>query len=342
MKQMRLFEKNLPEAEPRKRRGWLTWLKIILSGALLYLLYHVGFIRLEDLRSAANNPWLLAAASALVLGSLPLLCLRWYVLLKGLGVQLSFMTILYIWCAGYLGNFFLPGSAGGDAVRLAYLAVRAKGQRSLSMLTVIVDRYLSLIGLFTVALIFVPLRWNLILAIPALQLLTLSALGLFIGGVVVLAAALFLSLSISNYLYKRKWQDKGIAKRIFLKLWEALLAYRNKPLPLLYCWVITIGCQIMLVGSIALIGTAMGNDTLQLEEYAFISSFATLANVLPLTPGGLGIGEAAFAQIAKLVSQPNAVGGYASILLGFRAVSFIVSVLTTLLVLAAIRPRKQR
>jgi uncharacterized protein (TIRG00374 family) len=329
---------KLPAAA-QKRRPLLIAVKLAAAAVILFLLYRLDLIRFQDLGAALENPWPLAGAAMCILISLPLLCLRWFVLLRGLGVNITFASALYIWCLSFFSNFFLPGGAGGDAVRLACLAVWAKGQRAPAMLTVVVDRYLSLISLFTIALVFIPWRYEQIMGSPVLQALSLTALALFAGGAALLILALFCSRALNRFLLKRKWQEKNLFKRTLVRLWEAVVVYRDRPGPLLACWGISIVSQIFTVTSVILVGRAMGNQVLQVQDYAFIVSFAALANVLPITPGGLGVGEAAFAQLSLLVHPAHSSQGYASIFLGFRAVSFLVSILSTLTYIVIGKPK---
>jgi uncharacterized membrane protein YbhN (UPF0104 family) len=162
---------------------------------------------------------------------------------------------------------------------------------------------------------------------------------LFAGGAALLVLALFWSRAINRFLLKRKWQEKNLFKRTLVRLWEAVVVYRDRPGPLLACWGISIVSQVLTVTSVILVGRAMGNQVLQVQDYAFIVSFAALANVLPITPGGLGVGEAAFAQLSLLVHPTHSSQGYASIFLGFRAVAFMVSTLCTLTYIVIGKPK---
>ena len=51
---------------------------------------------------------------------------------------------------------------------------------------------------------------------------------------------------------------------------------------------------------------------------------ANIANTIPLTPGGLGIGEGAFDQVCRMLESKPSGAAYGSIFLAFRTATIIV------------------
>jgi hypothetical protein len=60
-------------------------------------------------------------------------------------------------------------------------------------------------------------------------------------------------------------------------------------------------------------------------DYVFATSLTLVANALPLTPNGIGIGEAAFDQICRWLEHVPTGAPYSSIFFAFRAVLVGVS-----------------
>lgn len=85
------------------------------------------------------------------------------------------------------------------------------------------------------------------------------------------------------------------------------------------------------VGPIVLIAEAMAFTGPSPGDYAIAGIYALLANSLPLTPGGLGIGEGAFASACLLLAPQATRAAYGTIFLAFRCV-FILSTLPGLLI----------
>jgi len=61
-----------------------------------------------------------------------------------------------------------------------------------------------------------------------------------------------------------------------------------------------------------------------LLDVAVAAPLAMVANILPFTPGGLGIGETAFALICRWLAPSIISAPYAGIFFAFRAVSMVM------------------
>src|SRR5208282_678966 len=61
-----------------------------------------------------------------------------------------------------------------------------------------------------------------------------------------------------------------------------------------------------------------------LVDVSFAAPLAMVVNFLPVTPGGLGVGEAAFNQICDWLAPSAGIAPYASIFFAFRAVSMVI------------------
>ncbi|MBV9739970.1 MAG: flippase-like domain-containing protein, partial [Hyphomicrobiales bacterium] len=89
-------------------------------------------------------------------------------------------------------------------------------------------------------------------------------------------------------------------------------------------WALSMLLHIFSCGAIAALGVWSGIGHLGWAGYALAGAVSMLANVLPLTPGGIGVGELAFAYICRLLSG-DGVSPFATILLVFRALTALVS-----------------
>jgi uncharacterized membrane protein YbhN (UPF0104 family) len=75
--------------------------------------------------------------------------LRWHILLKSAGVDISFSRSSMLTFTGLFASNFLPTTIGGDVVRLAGL-MKYKYNRAISLASLVADRLIGLIGmLFT-------------------------------------------------------------------------------------------------------------------------------------------------------------------------------------------------
>ena len=135
--------------------------KLALVGGILYYLISSDRLNLERLLLLADSPDLLALIlSVLIMLVVPLAALRWWLLLRALGLQVSPQrTFLLTW----IGNFFnstLPGAVSGDVVK-GYYIIKAQAEegRTQAFMTLLIDRFVGLFGLIIIS--FFSLLWNL-------------------------------------------------------------------------------------------------------------------------------------------------------------------------------------
>src|SRR5262249_21912408 len=87
---------------------------------------------------------------------------RWYLLVRAVGLPFTVTNALRLGMVGYYFNTFLPGSVGGDIVKAAFLA-REQSRRTVAVATVLMDRVLALwafVGYVAVAgSVFWALGW---------------------------------------------------------------------------------------------------------------------------------------------------------------------------------------
>ena len=134
--------------------------------------------------SWALSGW--ALSGFLIIG----LALRWQMFVRQQEITIPFLTIFYLTWAGQFFNSVLPGSTGGDVVKIYQLCRLAPDRKAAAAATVLVDRLTALIALLAIAggafLIYpAPLSF---LAVPALPATTILGYG---AGLLLLAAVGF-------------------------------------------------------------------------------------------------------------------------------------------------------
>jgi uncharacterized protein (TIRG00374 family) len=308
-------------------------LRLALGVAAIMALIGTGHITLDALTGALGRPDLLALAAFLLLALVPLSALRWLVLLHALDFKVSFAWTVRVIMITLFFSTFLPGAYGGDAVRVA-MAYRHAG-RGLSRLTfsVLVDRLLGLLALATIGLCLLPelhARFNrggyfLPLALLIVLIVGACAFGLFLGE----RTASWLA-RLPRFL----WSVHHVVRASV----DALHSYARKWPSMLGLFALSVLMFLMLLESIRLLGIAMHFDTLSVSQYYSAGALAMIANSLPLTPGGLGVGEAAFAQVAHLLEARPSQASYATVFLAMRVLNALIGMLG---VLPYIADRKQ-
>jgi uncharacterized membrane protein YbhN (UPF0104 family) len=144
------------------KKTFLTILQLAVTGALLYWVFHDPAVRIAMARDIqeANKRWIVAAILAYIVVEVAAV-LRWRILLKVQGINLSTPRIAGLFLIGMFYNQFLPGGTGGDVVKTYLLWKETPGKKPGALLAVLFDRMIGLIALITITgvLIFLRYRW---------------------------------------------------------------------------------------------------------------------------------------------------------------------------------------
>jgi uncharacterized protein (TIRG00374 family) len=306
-----------------KRETLFSLTRVILAVAILALLSHYDIVAFEDLLLLKDAPGALAEAAVMILLTYPLAALRWKVLLDALAVQLRFVVVFRILSIGVFFNTFLPGGTSGDLVKAGYLWGNAPGQRAEAMVALLADRIVATIGLAIVALIFLGLRWDVVVIQPALLTMAVIMAGAVAGG---------LGLWAIGMLGVGRWGDRlsgwregrGRLRALTWRVIKAVETYQGRPGALLVAVAAAVLAHLLSVGALAVIGITLDGISLGFVDFALAGPVSFLTNLIPLTPGGLGLGEAAFAQICRLMAAAEPAVAYGTIFFAFRSLSACV------------------
>lgn len=300
-------------------RGFLIKLGIGVAGLVLLVKY--GSIDLDVLAKATERPGLLVLAFICILATVPIAAWRWWLLLNGLKFSLSLSWSINATFISLFFHTFLPGAHGGDLVRLA-LAYRAVGG-GFSQLTfsVLVDRMAGLVSLLVLGLLMLP-------ALPSAyagQFAWVAAIFLA-AGIALLAFAVRSGDWFVGLFARFPGRIGRVLAQISNDLLTALRAYWTQPGRLAVALVVSIAQYLLILLALFLLGSAMGFTTLSWIGYGIAGVWSMIANSLPITPGGIGVGEAAFAHVAIALTQSQADSSYGTVFLAFRVLTIIIGI----------------
>ncbi|MFQ3651051.1 MAG: lysylphosphatidylglycerol synthase transmembrane domain-containing protein [Gemmataceae bacterium] len=262
---------------------------------------------------------LLLAALGIYGVALVLTLLRWYLLVRALGLSLSLVEAFRFGLIGIFFNTFLPGAVGGDIIKAAALA-RAQVRRTASVATVLMDRAIALWALvWFVALLggsawclgwlegprsstaFTILRFAWILA-------GVSGLGwLLLGYLPARRADRF-----AERLTRLPWVGNAAAE-----FWRSVWMYRNRQatiaLVMLITWVGQVGfLSSFYLGLMAFWSPVMGPVPSYVQHFLLVPMGLVMQALVP-TPGGAGGGEWSFGALYLLFGAAEANGVLASL-----------------------------
>ena len=325
--------------EGRTPSRWPALLiKAALGVALLAALIYWGQIDLRTMAGLGEVPGAVLGCMALVALTWVLGALRWLILLRALGISIPFIDLFYFINIAATLNVFLLGSTGGDAARILYVW-RAMGRKSgRAAISVFADRALGLLGLIAIALVFTAFNWHWMRHVPPL-----AALGTFLllafAASAIATGALFLAPRSVRRLVERLSPWPRVAKLVMHAI-DVARMIRTAPVALLTSFTIAVLVQVCSVLALLVIAEAVNIGRLSVSDYMFAAPIALVANALPLTPNGLGVGEVAFDQICRWLEPIPTAAAYSSIFFAFRSVSALVS-LSGFVTFAVYRPRRQ-
>jgi len=171
----------------RVKKTILTLFQASVTLVILFFVFRDPTKRaamVHDIRNA-DPMWLVAGFVAY--GLVELVCaLRWYLLLRVQGINLSPIRMGMLMLIGVFFNYLIPGGAGGDVVKIFYLLKETPGKSSAAVLSVLVDRLIGLMGLVVMSAVLIMTRWSWITSTPQTSKAvwaTLIILGSAVSGV---------------------------------------------------------------------------------------------------------------------------------------------------------------
>jgi glycosyltransferase 2 family protein len=273
------------------RRVFGFFVRLAIAGVLLAYLAKSGMIDARAL-SRPFTAWPIAlVAVALILVDVSLMALRLSWLFRPIGLRLPWAKSFQVTLVSFFFAQFLPGATGGDLARLFYVAKDYKGRRSEILTVSLFDRAVGMLSLLVMPLLCAPAFAGLIRATPALRALLISAAVLAALLVAGFLACLYfqshmerLAHAVFGFLPWKDWHGQII---------RTIASYRHHVGTVAAALGISIVANSLLVIVMVLAVFVLNPAGLE-AKIALIVPLGFIANCLPFTPGGLGIGEEAF------------------------------------------------
>ncbi len=267
----------------------------VASWAINWVLAQSGANLQHEFRNC-NWGWLLLALVLTGLGT-ALSSYRWASLLALQKVVISQWAAFRLTMIGVFFNLFGLGGVGGDVFKAVYVRQHAGSRTPEAVLSILVDRILGLLGLFTVALATFPFCWSdLVHGSPLIKSLVGFVIGLSLvggGGVtLVLSRDRWLPAPTKEWL---KSLSRYLPPRVALvagKLIRSLDLYRDQVPQLLKALLISSAIHTVATFTVVCIGKAFHIEDVPLRFYFLGVQVANTISVVPITPGGLGSRDA--------------------------------------------------
>lgn len=292
---------SYPTAAAAARKHSVLWtiVRLAVGVGLLAYLWHSRLIDFGALTKLITAWPVTLAALALIFFDIFLMSLRLCWLFRPQGLRLLLGSSLKLNLVSSFFATFLPGAAGGDLAKLYYAARENQGRRAEIVTTIAFDRVVGMFSLLLLPLLFAPFFVPLIRSVRALQILlaitALLAAGMLAVFLLCLSGGSWISCLAGRFA---RWMPVA-ARQLPERVVASIAVYRGKSGLLFAALASSLVCNLTLIATTALAILLFAPQSLALKM-CLVVPMGDVANSLPLTPGGLGVGETAFSALFKI------------------------------------------
>lgn len=300
------------------RRAIFGVLRLLLGVVLVAYLWWSGILDWKALAGLFRHWELTGLAVALSLVVVVLISYRGCVLMRARGFQLTLPAAIRLTVLGMFFNTCLPGFSGGDAMRIYFAIEGMEGRRAEVATVLLFDRVMGMLALMMLPLLALPFFPNLARLDQVAQVVIagVALAVLVIGGGTVLCLTPLLARPIQRIGFLAPGRRGHLLRRMY----DTIHGYRTRPLALVLALVVALVGHVAALGIFSLTLEAVRPGAFRPELF-LLAPVGFVANIVPLTPGGLGVGETAMSQLFSLADMEGGAEG----LLGFRLAVLVVS-----------------
>lgn len=247
---------------------------------------------------------------------------RWYRLNSIQSIPLSLRKTILFAYIGFSFNTLLPGSIGGDLYRFYYIIKKIPEFKDKVALSIIIDRIIGLTALLLIIAFLLP--WY----VKIFNKQLIEGCLVLLSVIIVVAVGLFFLVKFSKSRIQNTVMDNTTLNKLAIRIKDMshiACNYRKAKYIFMENIITSIIAQLLL-----LIGTLMLMHSMQLPYPSFLNCLLALiitqvVNLIPITPGGLGVGEVAFASILLLL-DPHVIAPYATVFCALRMLMIIACI----------------
>ena len=283
---------NPPKIKSVARKYLFTTLKVLFAVALIAWIIKRGGLDPNALKIALE-PKAFAIFTLLVFLQILMANARWLVLLRGQGFDATTKQTLPLTFMGIFFNYAMPGSVGGDFVKGYYLAQEFPDRKLGAGVSVFMDR---LIGFFVMVLSgsLVVLAFREQLAHdPRLVVIANGTLIITFIFIVILAVSLSRRLQ-APIRYFAKYLSKVPGHKQIEQIYFAMHSYRYRVRELFYALVFSMINQGLLIAFFYFAAQLLGETDILVATFWFCIPVGLVAMAVPISPAGVGVGQAVF------------------------------------------------
>jgi glycosyltransferase 2 family protein len=265
--------------------------KLVVAAGLIWWLVQTKKITAAPFIELWATPWLTFFAFAVVLATIVINNYRWLLLLRGQGIRSSSKQTVPLTFIGLFFNLAMPGAVGGDLIKAYYIAQEQPGTKLRAATSVLMDRVVGLYALALIVLAAIVTHVNIIMGSPQLKVLAVFNIALAFG------FSIFFLLGFSETIREHDWTNSFLEKfpggKFIERIYDAVHDYKNGKRQFGLGILLSILVQSMNIFLFFVIAKTLHFE-ISMGALFFVIPLGLMATAVPVSPGGLGVGQAVF------------------------------------------------
>jgi uncharacterized protein (TIRG00374 family) len=291
-----LIDENAEVSKEEKSGSyfWFSMRMMIAVGIIAWLVLR-NYQSFVDALKGYDYRWLFPAA-ALYLLHLCAGALRWRMLLRVQNIDISYLETFSLTLQGFFFSMVIPGGAlGGDVVKGAFIVKRSKkGSRLAGAFTILMDRVLGMITLFSLAGVLGVMSYGFLSKVEGGVWFLVASIVLGLIGITA-AVGLFMHRQlerISQIGWGVNLADR-LTKGAVHRMMDAMDCFRDAWPVLIKCMLLTLFfIHLLLSAVVYCIARGAGESSEDPKSYILSTTLANAAGSIPITPSGAGTRDA--------------------------------------------------
>jgi hypothetical protein len=282
-----------------KRLKTGRFLKFLLGPGLFAWMVYSGKLNLHQVFGGFSH-W--QAISAMIV----LLCIqpgitawRWNLLLRAQEIRLPYRQALGLTMIGLFFNVVIPGAVGGDLVKGYYITRAMEGRRSSAATSILMDRVLGVLGLLLLAALMIVPNFSELAKNPATRKLGVAVVGGLIVGMGFVLSAGLMGSRVLNWT---------LLPRVVRNVLRSLPGYHKKAAVIPVAIAVSVFSHLLsCIAYYIALRSIGGTADVSVGYFFLLVPLGLVATAIPISPAGIGVGQAAFFALFHIVSGSHAV-----------------------------------
>jgi uncharacterized protein (TIRG00374 family) len=273
------------------------WLRVGASVVMLGVLLPRVHLRSVLPDPDGSTPFWLGAALVVTVAGIVVSALRWEAVLLALGIHSRARRLLNHYLAGLFVGNFLPSTIGGDFLRARRLSAE-NGESAVTVASVVLERLTGMVVLPVITLTALALN-------PGLRELGTASLLAFLLSVSTLAFLSLLLFVVGHPNVGGRFAGTSGFRQFAGAIHLGTARFRRHPRAVVGVLLAGFAYQLLVVLAAFLAARAIGIDEVGMTAALAFVPAVSIAQVVPISLGGLGVREGAFVLFLNPLNVPT-------------------------------------